>query len=142
MKTKCRVGTYAIDPSVLVWKDANTAHIYDKNHCGVMVKFVGGVVPNQGDPVLVTSVLDACLERGRDSHRPGVKRIIRVKKIEPRDGRPLCPIEVVRHNGLNVPGGWHLNAEWALVTRREDEELAVVPLMPAWRLLGDGDYGG
>ena len=125
--TKSQIGTYAIDHELLAWKDTSTAHIFDENHCGPMIKFVGGIVPQQGDPVLITSVLDACWNRGEGQHRPGVKRVLRVKKIETRDDRPLYPIELVRiETGVPEVRGWHLNAEWALVTRYP----AAVPIAP------------
>lgn len=111
--TKCQIGKYEIDAELLVWKDDKTAHIRDANHCGVMVKFPTGV-PENGAPVMITSVLDSCWSRGKGNNRPGVKRVLRIKQIIPRDDRELYPIRVLPNDGSIR--GWHLNADWVLAT--------------------------
>lgn len=108
-------GRWGVRQDTLVHAAGNRYHLAAADgHDGPVVVFTKGIIPGQGEPVIVHINADTCLRRGFGNHRHRTKIILRVKPVAESDIRPeQGKLTIVDHDpcidrAYRIAGDWWL----------------------------------
>lgn len=132
-------GRWGVPLDSLVHASGNRYHLSAADgHDGPVVIFTRGIIPAQGEPVIVHINADTCLRRGFGNHRHRTKLILRVKpfdgELRPEQGM----LSIVQHDpqidrAYRIAEGWWLMDDGG-EPREKYEPATALPEPPEWRI--------